>query len=95
MSHAEQKAYDSDRKEGERGFTTLQLKHGQPLDAQNRARAPPIYQSTSFCFKDSAHGAGLFALQQLGPIYTRKTSKFDFTPRYLFDTTVQSYKPKL
>ena len=64
------KSYDSDRDAGQ-SFNTVMLHHGQALDPTNRARATPIYQSTSFCFKDSAHGAGLFALQQLGPIYTR------------------------
>jgi len=37
----------------------------------NRARAPPIYASSSFAFEDAAHGADLFALKKLGPIYTR------------------------
>ena len=41
------------------------------LDTDNRARAPPIFQSTSFEFKDAAHGGNLFALQELGPIYSR------------------------
>lgn len=40
-------------------------------DSDNRARAPPIYLSTSFAFKDADHGAKLFALQELGHIYTR------------------------
>jgi len=62
--------YDSDRPEGQ-GFTTTQLHHGQTLDGDHRARAPPIYASTSFAFKSAEHGAKLFALQELGPIYTR------------------------
>lgn len=62
--------YDADRKDGHR-FNTVMLHHGQTLDSDNRARAPPIYASTSFCFKDSEHGANLFALKELGPIYTR------------------------
>ena len=41
------------------------------MDSDNRARAPPIYASTSFAFEDAAHGADLFALKKLGPIYTR------------------------
>jgi len=61
--------YDKDR-EGQR-FATLQLHHGQTLDSDHRARAPPIYASTSFAFKSSEHGAKLFGLQELGPIYTR------------------------
>lgn len=63
--------YDSDRPEGTASFATLQLHHGQTLDSDNRARAPPIYASTSFAFKDADHGGKLFALQELGPIYTR------------------------
>ena len=62
--------YDSDR-EGGAGFNTVMLHHGQTLDPEHRARAPPIYASTSFAFEDSAHGADLFALRKLGPIYTR------------------------
>ncbi|KNC77686.1 O-acetylhomoserine (thiol)-lyase [Sphaeroforma arctica JP610] len=61
--------YDEDR-EGH-GFATLALHHGQPLDSDHRARAPPIYLSSSFAFKSAEHGAKLFALQELGPIYTR------------------------
>eukprot|EP00122_Pirum_gemmata_P001346 Pgem_evm1s1203 len=61
--------YDDDR--NGHGFSTLSLHHGQPLDSDNRARAPPIYASTSFAFKSAEHGAKLFGLQELGPIYTR------------------------
>mmetsp|Transcript_39993 Transcript_39993/g.105706 ORF Transcript_39993/g.105706 Transcript_39993/m.105706 type:complete len:480 (-) Transcript_39993:290-1729(-) len=53
------------------GFTTMMLHHGHKLDSDNRARAPPIFQSTSFEFKSSEHGGALFALAELGPIYTR------------------------
>merc|ERR1719337_414739 len=53
------------------GFSTIALHHGHKLDSDNRARAPPIFQSTSFVFKDADHGASLFALSKLGPIYTR------------------------
>ena len=35
------------------------------------ARAVPIVLSTSFCFKEAEHGANLFALKELGPIYRR------------------------
>lgn len=63
-------SYDSDRPEG-LGFSTVSLHHGQPLDTDYGARAPPIYASTSFAFKDAEHGADLFALKKLGPIYTR------------------------
>ena len=53
------------------GFTTMMLHHGHKLDSDNRARAPPIFQSTSFEFKSAGHGGNLFALAELGPIYTR------------------------
>ncbi|EGB07193.1 cystathionine gamma-synthase [Aureococcus anophagefferens] len=53
------------------GFTTTMLHHGHKLDSDNRARAPPIFQSTSFEFKSAEHGGALFELSQLGPIYTR------------------------
>jgi len=49
----------------------MMLHSGQTLDSDHRARAPPIYASTSFAFKDADHGADLFALKKLGPIYTR------------------------
>jgi O-acetylhomoserine/O-acetylserine sulfhydrylase len=47
------------------------LHHGHKLDTDNRARAPPIFQTTSFEFKSAEHGGALFELSQLGPIYTR------------------------
>ena len=53
------------------GFTTCMLHHGHKLDTDNRARAPPIFQTTSFEFKSAEHGGALFELSQLGPIYTR------------------------
>jgi len=62
--------YDDDRAPGE-NFSTICLHHGQSLDSDHRARAPPIYASTSFAFKSAEHGANLFALQELGPLYTR------------------------
>ena len=53
------------------GFNTRALHHGHQPDSATGARAVPIYQTTSFTFKDSAHAAALFALQQFGNIYTR------------------------
>jgi len=53
------------------GFSTTMLHHGHKLDTDNRARAPPIFQTTSFEFKSAEHGAALFGLAELGPIYTR------------------------
>jgi O-acetylhomoserine (thiol)-lyase len=52
-------------------FETLQLHAGQEIDETTRSRAVPIYQTTSFTFKDSEHGANLFALKEFGNIYTR------------------------
>jgi O-acetylhomoserine (thiol)-lyase len=52
-------------------FETLQVHAGQEADAATGARAVPIYQTTSFVFKNSEHGANLFALKEFGNIYTR------------------------
>ncbi len=52
-------------------FETLQLHAGQEIDPTTQSRAVPIYQTTAYQFKDSAHGARLFALQEFGNIYTR------------------------
>lgn len=52
-------------------FETLQLHAGHTVDDSSRSRAVPIYQTTSFTFKDSEHGANLFALKEFGNIYTR------------------------
>jgi O-acetylhomoserine (thiol)-lyase len=53
------------------GFNTRALHHGYQPDPATGARAVPIYQTTSFVFKDSAHATNLFALQEFGNIYTR------------------------
>ncbi len=52
-------------------FETLQLHAGQEVDPTTGSRAVPIYQTTSFNFKNSEHGAKLFALQEFGNIYSR------------------------
>lgn len=52
-------------------FETLQLHAGQEIDPTTGSRAVPIYQTTSFAFKNSEHGANLFALKEFGNIYTR------------------------
>jgi O-acetylhomoserine (thiol)-lyase len=52
-------------------FETLQLHAGHEPDAASKARAVPIYQTTSFTFDDADHAAALFGLQQFGNIYTR------------------------
>ncbi len=53
------------------GFTTRQLHAGQQADPATGARAVPIYQTTSYVFKDTDHAARLFALEESGNIYTR------------------------
>jgi len=50
---------------------TLALHAGQVTDPTTGARAVPIYQTTSYVFKDSEHAARLFALQEFGNIYSR------------------------
>lgn len=52
-------------------FETLQVHAGQEPAPGTNARAVPIYQTTSYTFDDSGHGARLFALQEFGNIYTR------------------------
>jgi O-acetylhomoserine/O-acetylserine sulfhydrylase len=52
-------------------FETLQLHAGQEVDPSTNSRAVPIYQTTSYVFKDSDHGANLFALKEFGNIYSR------------------------
>ncbi len=50
---------------------TLALHAGQTVDPATLSRAVPIYQTTSFCFRDTDHAARLFALEEFGNIYTR------------------------
>jgi O-acetylhomoserine/O-acetylserine sulfhydrylase len=52
-------------------FETLQQHAGQEADPTTGSRAVPIYQTTSFVFNSSEHGANLFALKEFGNIYTR------------------------
>lgn len=54
-----------------RGFDTLALHAGQDPDPATGSRAVPIYQTTSYVFKDTDHAANLFALKEFGNIYTR------------------------
>ncbi len=53
------------------GFATRCLHAGHTPDDSSHARAVPIYQTTSFTFKNSEHAASLFALQEFGNIYSR------------------------
>ncbi|MGQ8338500.1 O-acetylhomoserine aminocarboxypropyltransferase/cysteine synthase family protein [Sunxiuqinia sp. A32] len=52
-------------------FETLQLHAGQEPDPVTGSRAVPIYQTSSYVFKDADHAANLFALKEFGNIYTR------------------------
>ncbi|WP_432510397.1 bifunctional o-acetylhomoserine/o-acetylserine sulfhydrylase [Kineococcus sp. SYSU DK001] len=52
-------------------FETLQVHAGQTPDPTTGARALPIYQTTSYAFRDTDHAAALFGLTELGNIYTR------------------------
>jgi O-acetylhomoserine (thiol)-lyase len=52
-------------------YETLQLHAGHEVDEDSRSRAVPIYQTSSYTFKNSEHGANLFALKEFGNIYTR------------------------
>ena len=52
-------------------FETLQLHAGQNADPTTCSRAVPIYQTSSYVFKNAEYGANLFALREFGNIYTR------------------------
>jgi O-acetylhomoserine (thiol)-lyase len=52
-------------------LSTLALHAGQVPDPTTGARAVPIYQTTSFVFKNTEHAANLFALKEFGNVYTR------------------------
>lgn len=52
-------------------FDTLQVHAGQQPDPATGSRAVPIYQTTSYQFKDTDHAANLFGLREFGNIYTR------------------------
>jgi O-acetylhomoserine (thiol)-lyase len=53
------------------GFDTRQIHAGAEADPTTGARATPIYQTTAYQFRDSDHAANLFALAEIGNIYTR------------------------
>lgn len=54
-----------------KNLATLSLHAGQTPDPTTGARAVPLYQTTSFVFKNAEHAANLFALKEFGNIYTR------------------------
>lgn len=58
----------------EYGFDTKALHAGQRPDPTTGSRAVPIYQTTSYVFKDTDHAAALFELKEPGSIYTRMSN---------------------
>src|SRR5438309_1008721 len=60
-----------DKNEPVQHLATLAVHAGQAADSATKARAVPIYQTTSYVFDDADHAARLFALQEFGNIYTR------------------------
>ncbi|MCX6229735.1 MAG: O-acetylhomoserine aminocarboxypropyltransferase/cysteine synthase [Bacteroidia bacterium] len=52
-------------------FETLQVHAGHTPDGDTLSRAVPIYQTTSYVFKNAEHAANLFGLKEFGNIYTR------------------------
>ncbi|WCN38710.1 homocysteine synthase [Aneurinibacillus uraniidurans] len=57
--------------ERELKFETICLHGGQQVDPTTQSRAVPIYQTSSYVFKDTDHAANLFGLKEFGNIYTR------------------------
>lgn len=55
-------------------FETLALHAGQEADPTTLSRGVPIYRTSSYLFKNTEHAANLFALKELGNIYTRLTN---------------------
>jgi O-acetylhomoserine (thiol)-lyase len=53
------------------GFDTLALHAGQSPDPATGSRAVPIYQTTSYVFRDTAHAASLFNMERAGHVYSR------------------------
>ena len=52
-------------------FETLALHAGHTVDSDTLSRAVPVYRTSSYMFKSTEHAANLFALKELGNIYTR------------------------
>ena len=53
------------------GFNTLALHAGQEPDPATLSRGVPVYRTSSYLFRDTAHAAALFTLKEAGNIYTR------------------------
>ena len=58
----------------EHSIETLALHAGHTPDSETLSRAVPIYQTSSYVFRDTGHAASLFALQEFGNIYSRITN---------------------
>lgn len=56
------------------GFDTRSIHAGQPVDSDTGARNLPIYLSTAFVFDSAEHAKQRFALEDLGPVYSRLTN---------------------
>ncbi|MCX7444836.1 O-acetylhomoserine/O-acetylserine sulfhydrylase [Corynebacterium sp. P7003] len=56
------------------GFETRSVHAGQPVDSETSARNLPIYQTSSYVFNSAEHAKQRFALEDLGPVYTRLTN---------------------
>ncbi|WP_336771686.1 homocysteine synthase [Paenibacillus sp. MMO-58] len=61
----------TNQEQNKRSLDTLAVHGGQEIDPTTFARAVPIYQTTSYGFRDTEHAANLFSLQEFGNIYTR------------------------
>src|SRR3982075_2808436 len=61
----------SDENKPAQHLATLAVHAGQSPDPATKARAVPIYQTTSYLFDNADHASRLFALQEFGNIYTR------------------------
>jgi O-acetylhomoserine (thiol)-lyase len=61
----------TDQPKKQPGLATISLHGGQLPDPTTGSRAVPLYQTTSYVFRDTEHAANLFALKEFGNIYTR------------------------
>nr|WP_272939323.1 homocysteine synthase [Paenibacillus faecalis] len=69
--HRKQKEEVSMSEERKFSIETLAVHAGQEIDPATMSRAVPLYQTTSYGFRDSEHAANLFSLKEFGNIYTR------------------------
>ena len=71
MSDAESRDPEGTEERACRGFATRAVHAGQEPDPATGARAPPLYQTTSYAFEDADHAAALYALEAEGDVYSR------------------------